>query len=420
MNFRTWWRWTNSIPWSERWFIYLILIRPVVDSFYYLKEISPFLSPLYWIGILTPIFCAPALLRKLKTTNTRENKIFNTWSVLVVAGSLLLFLQPFGFIENLQFFLRLTMPVYLFLFIRSFVVNRTNLIGVLTTFYYAVLISCIFMVNDAIISPKINLISSGRERIETTYADLFNYSIYISYGFLIISFFFLNKKNLGIRIKIWHITPLILFFIFILFEIGHFASYVVIAGLFILFLLQLIKKTSGETIVIGLFILVAVMLKGKDLYEEKIDPLVEREVEVLEGKRENSQMFHGRMARWDNAWASFKESNSVLAWLLGYSWSLKDSRFNVSIGIHNDYLRIFYLSGIIGSILYSMFLLFIWRKRKLASKYDRYLLTGSFLIILLYSVSSTPTLYPNILYVALTIFAFFSRPKSLIYAESKA
>jgi 4-amino-4-deoxy-L-arabinose transferase-like glycosyltransferase len=160
------------------------------------------------------------------------------------------------------------------------------------------------------------------------------------------------------------------------------------------------------------------MSTGKELYEEKIDPLVEREVEVVEGKRDNSQFFHGRMSRWQYAWDEFNDSNT-LAWLFGYSFSLKDPRFHVSIGIHNDYLRIFYLSGIIGSILYTSFLYLLWQKRKFASKNERYLLTGSLLIILLYSFSTTPTMYANLLYIALTIFAYFARPKYLIYAESK-
>jgi hypothetical protein len=296
--------------------------------------------------------------------------------------------------------------------------DKNDLLGLLTTFFYAVIISSVFMVNDAIINPKILNFSSGRVRIETTSADLFNYAIYITYGFLISTYFFLNRRNNRIKITVWKLIILILFFGFILFKISHFASYIVFAGLIVLFFLQLLKKKSAGSFVIVIFILITVMSTGKELYEAKIDPLVEREVEVVEGKRENSQLFHGRMSRWQYAWTSFDKSN-VLAWLFGYSFLMKDPRFHVSIGIHNDYLRIFYLSGIVGSILYFLFLYLLWQKRKFASKNERYLLTGSFLIILLYSVSATPTMYANMIYIALTIFAYFSRPKHMIYAESK-
>ena len=93
---------------------------------------------------------------------------------------------------------------------------------------------------------------------------------------------------------------------------------------------------------------------GDKFYQERLDPLLEKEVEVIQGKRNESQLFHGRMARWQYAWKNFKDA-PVTAWLFGYPTSLEDPFFNISIGIHNDYLRIFYFTGIIGILLYSFF-----------------------------------------------------------------
>lgn len=55
MNFRIWLKWFKSLHITKKWFIVLILIRPIVDNFYELKETSSLASPLYIVGVLTPI-----------------------------------------------------------------------------------------------------------------------------------------------------------------------------------------------------------------------------------------------------------------------------------------------------------------------------------------------------------------------------
>ncbi|HRZ78170.1 MAG TPA: hypothetical protein P5248_12420, partial [Bacteroidales bacterium] len=63
MKHREWKHWVRSKPWALRWFIYLVLLRPVIDNLYYLKHVSPFLSPLYIVGVLSPLLALSALLR---------------------------------------------------------------------------------------------------------------------------------------------------------------------------------------------------------------------------------------------------------------------------------------------------------------------------------------------------------------------
>ena len=55
MSFKQWWAWYKGSPLFKKWFILLILLRPLIDNFYELKETSALASPLYIVGILTPI-----------------------------------------------------------------------------------------------------------------------------------------------------------------------------------------------------------------------------------------------------------------------------------------------------------------------------------------------------------------------------
>jgi len=134
------------------------------------------------------------------------------------------------------------------------------------------------------------------------------------------------------------------------------------------------------SLVIIFVLIILLALFGKDIFNERIDPLVEKEVEVVQGERAESQMFHGRMYRWQYAWKNFQDV-SLISWLLGYSISLESPFFNISIGIHNDYLRIFYFTGIIGAICYLLFLFRIWRRKRAVLLPERYLLYGTMAIL---------------------------------------
>src|SRR5690625_2391645 len=56
MIFKEWFKWIYNARWSIKWLLLLILIRPVADIFYFLKDVSIFLSPQIWLAVLTP-FC---------------------------------------------------------------------------------------------------------------------------------------------------------------------------------------------------------------------------------------------------------------------------------------------------------------------------------------------------------------------------
>lgn len=410
MRFRIWRIWLGSKPWSLRWFAYLILIRPIIDNFYFLKDISPLLSPLYWAGLLTPIFCIPAIIRSSYHPN-RIHRLFNIWSVLIVLNTLFIILLPIDLISMLQWVLKLTMPIYLFFFLRIFIRDKKDLTGLLTTFMYATGIAALLLLYELLVQPIKIVYSRGLERIQGGYADVMNYAIYLTFGFLILSYFYFTSKLKRSSLKISLLFLMVAGALCMagLVGISHIASYIVFAVILLLFLTSSARRFGYVTFIVGSLIMVIMYLYGEKFYEKNIDPLAAKEVEVVKGTRNESQMFHGRMARWEYGWETFKNSE-VTAWLFGYPTSLKDPLFNISIGIHNDYLRIFYFTGIIGICTYILFLFSIWRRRKFLQMPEKYLLYGSFIILLLYSVTTTPTFYANFLYILLAIFAYYSLP----------
>ncbi len=397
-----------------KWFLVLILIRPIIDNFYFVKDISPLLSPLNWVGVLTPVLCIPAI----STHSYHKNfihQLFNFWSILIIINTALIIFQPLNFITIIQLILKLSLPVYLFAFLRTFIRNKTDLTGILTTFLYSCGLAFVVLMFELIVRPIRIEYSRGIERLQGGYADVMNYAIYLSFGFLILAYFYLSHKltKTGLKIKLPFLIFSGVFCMFGYVSISHAVSYTVFAFLLILF----IAYTARKYIFISIFLIAigwtALSFYGNKFYQERVSPLVEKEIEVVQGERDKSQLFHGRMYRWEYAWKNFKDSN-LIAWLFGYPTTFKDPVFNISIGIHNDFLRIFYLTGLAGLSSFMLFIFKLWGKRKFLILEDRLLLSGALIILILYSITTTPTFYPNFLYILLPIFTYLALPPALL------
>jgi hypothetical protein len=417
MGVREWKIWLYSKPWSIKWFVYLILLRPVIDNFYFLKNISPFLSPLYWIGLMTPVLCMPAILKYRFHFNT-IHRLFNIWAFLILLNTFFIIFQKVELLIIIQWILRLSMPVYLFFFLRVVLKNKRDLCGLLTTFLLAACVAMIMLLYELIFKPIRLGYSRGIERISGGYADVMNYAIYLSFSFLILLYFYIIRKSTGkgmnINLPVLLVSGVICVAGYI--SISHTSSYAVFAALVILFVASISRRFAGISFVLIFAFWFMLFFWGDKFYQEKIDPLVGRELEVIKGNKPETQLFHGRMARWEFAWSQFKNAPAI-SWIIGYPASMNNCLFHISIGIHNDYLRIFYLTGIAGISVYLLILFLLWRRRRFLKLPERFLLNGSLVILLLYSVSTTPTFYANFLYILFIILAYFSLPPSLLKAN---
>ena len=92
MEYKDWKLWIGSLPWHLKWFVILVLIRPIVDNFYYLKNISPVLSPLYFVGITTPILCVIALINYRKKDYSVFDLLYGIWGLLMLISLFFMFL----------------------------------------------------------------------------------------------------------------------------------------------------------------------------------------------------------------------------------------------------------------------------------------------------------------------------------------
>lgn len=417
MNFKVWFLWFKSLQWSRRWFVLLILIRPFVDLFHQLKNVSPFLSPLYIIGILTPLFIIISLLsgKMKKRIPVESDYLFFIYGTIVFCNCML-FLAMFFSLDTIGDIIKSFTPILLFFYLRRFVHSRADLEGILQAFFYSCVFPFAMIIYENIINPiSVQVISQNRGggmRLQGGYADIMSYAIFIIAGAIIVSYFYVKaaaaKKKPTLKTLIVFILCVIG-----LVSIKHVSSWTVFLACMGTFFYYISQRKQGFIIAILVIAVVATFF-APEIYKSQIEPLINKEIAVAEGEKEAKYAFNGRMTRWGNYFSIWEEM-PFYSKLFGVTTSgFEEVPVMVGLGMHSDYVRILFHSGIVGLVIYLLFLFSLFFKYRKLKIHDKYLLVASLSAILLYSVSTLPTLYMPLMYILLSIFAFFSLPVQTI------
>ncbi|MBL4710649.1 MAG: hypothetical protein JKY48_19660 [Flavobacteriales bacterium] len=397
------------------------MIRPIVDIFYFLKEISPFLSPLYIIGILTPLLIFLSLVsrgfpKKYKSFVSDFN--YGAWSTIVIFNLIILFAFQggFGVISDV---LRYCTPIFLFYYIRHFIRSKADLIGVLQSFYYSAFIPTGILLYELIFEPinpeYLSESRGGGARVQGAYADIMNYAIYITGAFLIRCYFFLRSvrfKQVNTKVLINLGIVMVICFVGLI-SIKQTSSWAVIIFLIVLFLAFNLNNKKG--VVSILLLLPIFIIVGQLVFKSKIEPLIEKEYSVIEGDAGIERSFNGRMTRWVKYFNIWFEEMPISSNAFGSALSGHEKvPVMISGGMHSDFVRIIFLSGVLGLVFYLMFFFNLANRVKRVPVPERFLIWGAIGSVLLYSISTTPLLYTPLIYCVYPIFAYAALPKPLL------
>ncbi|NEN24484.1 hypothetical protein G3O08_13320 [Cryomorpha ignava] len=407
MTFTEWTAWLKDLPWAFKWFPVLVILRPVIDNLYFLKEVSPVLSPPYIVGVLTPILCINAFVRyKFPKFNTAD-KAFLYWSVAVIFGVLLLlFYDPFSLL-TIEFVLKLSMPVYIYFFLRLFITDLRDLHGVLQSFLFSTIFVAVLLVYEVFVNPIGIEESRGMVRIQASFGDVVSYGMYITFSLIVASYYFFARQHLITKNRrLILVIAVTLLALLGLANIHHTASYTVFVLLLLLFILFNFRLQNRSVAIAIIFVAgVVISFWGSQIINEQISPLVQTDIEVYSGVQDSDRLLHGRVGRWRMMLGKFS-SESVAIQFFGYPLKLDYVYQFIGIGSHNDFVRILFSTGIVGLFLYLFLLVNFWMRRVFLGPAQRYLLTASFTALLFYSISVTPTLYAPFMYFVLTVFAY--------------
>lgn len=426
MSFSDWKKWYKALPLNCKWFVVFILLRPITDNFYSLKDISPAYSPLYIMGVLTPVFILFSFLsgRFSKTKFSTIDLPVRLLSFIIALN--LLFLCIFYFsLEVVGDVLKTITPFLLFFYLRHFIRSQQDLFGILQAFLYSFIVPFGVLIYENIFSPvAVEYLSEGRgggSRIRGGYADVMSYAIYIIGFFLISAYYYLLRIHDGKakRMTLNKMLLVIALCLLGLISIKQVSTWAVFLALFVLFLLSSLTNRKGIILFLLVVMLILPFFAG-DLYESQINPLIQKEFAVINGEKDVEYALNGRVGRWERYLSLWSEA-PIVSRLFGVSLSgIKESPIMVGGGIHNDFIRMLFLSGIVGLILYVVFLILMLRARLEARMPERFLITGAVLCIVLHSMSALPTLYASYIYLLMSIFAFSALPYSAKYGLARS
>jgi hypothetical protein len=411
MTFKNWKIWLKSKPWLLKWFIILVLLRPIIDNLYFLKEISPFLSPLYIVGVLTPILVLYVIVKLPKPKLSKLDKYIKIWSFFLLIGIFFVIIYDPLSMESFEYLLKLSIPIYLYFFARIFIQSKEDLDGILITFLYSGLFVAIVLLYELTFGAIRIVESRGMERLQGSFGDVVSYGIYLAFCFLIATYFYFSRRGeITKRKRIRLVLVVGSLCLLTLVNIHHVASYTIFIAILLLFMVFNFKENRGAALVLSSLFLLLFYSFGQPLIEEKIIPLLQTDISVYEGDKESDKLLHGRVGRWSSMFETFT-NESVFTQFFGYPLSLKRSYQYVGVGSHNDYVRMLFLSGYFGLFYYLVLLMMFFKRAKKLVNALKYLAFGTLGILMLFSISIVPTYYPPFMYVVMSVFAYVALPK---------
>ncbi|MEP7263917.1 MAG: hypothetical protein ABI772_05455 [Bacteroidota bacterium] len=415
MTFKEWWVWFKALHFTKKWYLVLIIIRPIVDNFYELKEISALASPLYIVGVLTPVFIfisftSKKFPKKIPSGNDMPWAVFSAFLVFNCFIFYAIDLSVVAFGDLIKY----TTPVLLYYYSRRFVQNAQDLHGILIAFLVSSIFPFGMMIYEAFNPIAIQYIGAGRgggSRIRGGYGDIMNYAVYIVGLFLVSGYFFLKNVYGKYRlvIKPWHMLLIFGFVIYGLTQIKHVSTWTVSLTLLLLLLLHNLRNLKGIFFVIILLGCI-IPFFAEDLYNAQIEPLINKELKVADGETDDSHAFNGRMSRWERYFEVWEQMPAFNHFFGVASSNFDETIIMIGAGMHSDYVRLLFLTGFIGLAFYIIFLFAIGMHYFRLFMPEKFLLIGALASLILWSVSTIPLLYAPFLYITFPIFSYALLP----------
>ena len=305
--------------------------------------------------------------------------------------------------------LKVTMPFVVYFFARSFIRTGDDLMGIVTAFVFSSIVPFSLLSYEMVFEPLGMDVSRGMERLEGLYADAVSYAIYSTQAFLCLLYLFLartrySRKNLGSASR-----DIIIGFVMCLLcllAIKHAASWAVVAALLVLVIFSSGQR-GGLVLICGLSIMVAASyFTMGDRIKEDTATLYKTDLAVMSGDMKIERGLHGRVSIWKKL-ASYWVEFPLIAKLFGSPMSMDTkARYMLLGSVHNDYLRMTFLTGLFGLLLYCSFFASSFFSSFRADNPERFLIRGMLMVYGMYSLTIMPSLYAPCIYLGMSIFAY--------------
>ena len=161
-------------------------------------------------------------------------------------------------------------------------------------------------------------------------------------------------------------------------------------ALLLVFVFYIRKTVSFFQLIVFFFVMTGV---GVYFYFEIFTVLFAKDITVYQGGADDTTALNGRVYIWKKYFAYWEDFSFLAQWLgVGIAQHEK-SYAMMSGGMHNDYVRYFFSTGILGLICYLSFLFYIIKNAMMVRIIEiKYLMLASVLAITMYGISTLPLL----------------------------
>lgn len=392
-NWKVYKKWLKTRPINLKWILLVIIIFPFFAATYDMKG-SGF-SPLQFLGMLVFGFGFMSILQK--KSNTPSLIItFYFFLFLLIINLLLVFLNV-GSFSQFGDTIRTILPFILFFYFRRYLIRVSDVEGFLITFLIASIFPIGSLYYEILYNPIREVYNTdsrgGGLRLSGFYSDLFGYMSHLICGFVAYCYFYI--KNIDKKKK--HFVFGNMGFVFVLmitlvgiYNLRHQASWVVLLALILIFVYFIRKKISVFKLSIFFILSLGV---GFYFYIEIFDVLFAKDISVFNGDATNERALNGRVWIWKRYFAYWEDFN-LSGQLFGSGIELHEkASVMMSGGMHNDYVRLFFSTGIVGILCYLSFLIYLLRNAlKIKIVELSFLMLSSVFVVILYSISALPLL----------------------------
>lgn len=393
-NWKIYKKWFSTRSLNFKWMLFVIITLPMFAATWEMKKSSGF-SPLQLFGLLVFCFGIMSIIRKKSTS---PSLIFTFYLFLfLLISNVLLVLGYEGSFSQFGDTLRTMMPFVLFFYFRKYLNSLLDIEGFLITFLIASVFPIGTLFYEIIFDPIREVYNTdsrgGGLRLSGFYADMFGYMSHIICGFICYCYFFI--KNIDKRSKHFifsNVGFLIVLLICLvgIFNLRHQASWAVFLALILVFIYFIRKKVSFFQLIIFLLIMLGVSVY---FYLEIFSVLFAKDISVYEGNSRDTAALNGRVYIWKKYFAYWEDFSVLAQWFGAGIAQHEQSKVMISGGMHNDYVRYFFSTGIVGIICYLSFLIYLLKNSiKIKSSEFKFLMLASVIVIIMYSISTLPLL----------------------------
>lgn len=382
-------KYLGDIGWPVIVWLLLLLLRPLIDATWFLKETDVGVSPLQLLGAGLPAFFVWSIWKR---RHALSSVLLDWWEIiswgvlLLVAATAVVVISPGQ--ETMGLALKLVLPPLAIFFGVLYLREARARASAAIVLALAGVVPLLFLSYELIAGPMATSLRNEVQRYIGPYAQVSVYGLHLSLMLMGVGYLAIIYRSRWSYISLFLLVALLAFSAAFLVHVSTWAVWLGLMGLIVLlFLLRGAWKPAVMLVgIAALFTIFGFTLRT----EQPFQPVLMTDVQVLTNDAPPEWFANSRGLIWSNYLSDYLRL-PLHAQIFGSSLSGRNDLGAMGFGAHNDFLRILMATGAAGLLLYLFWLARTTRAVLRSGGESRYLGLAALIILLGYSVALTPT-----------------------------